>query len=183
MNTPKYDSHKLLKFNGFTLIELLVVISIIALLIAMLLPALAKARAVAEQVACASNEHEMGVAMQKYLQTWRGFYPGNEVGAGFGPSSNFCVWVPRLMTMMGHVGSKLFYCPARPIDMKYPAYLWPEAGVPQRAMRGEPFSWGSVTRSGSRCFISAVRGQRPPTRWDADLSFRHFPTVITTRAH
>ncbi len=130
MNAPKYYCHKVLKFKGFTLIELLVVISIIALLIAMLLPALAKARAVAEQVACASNEHEMGVAMQEYLQTWQGFYPGNEVGAGFGPSSNFCVWVPRLMTMMGHGGSKLFYCPARPIDMKYLAYLWPDAGVP-----------------------------------------------------
>ncbi len=117
---------------AFTLVELLVVISIIALLIALLLPALARAKATAQQVVCASNEHEMGVAMQEYLQTWQGFYPGNEVGAGsgFGPSSNFCVWVPRLMTMMGHGGAKLFYCPSRPLDMKYLAYLWPKAGVP-----------------------------------------------------
>lgn len=116
--------------RAFTLIELLVVISIIALLIAMLLPALAQARALAQQVVCASNEHEMGVAMQEYLDTWHGFYPGNEVTDGAGPSNYFCAWVPRLMTMMGHGSAKLFYCPARPLDMKYLAYLWPKTGVP-----------------------------------------------------
>lgn len=115
--------------QGFTLVELLVVISIIALLIAMLLPALANARALAQQVVCASNEHEMGVAMQEYLDTWHGFYPGNEVVDGQGPSNDFCAWVPRLMTMMGHGGAKLFYCPARPLDMKYLAYLWPQSGT------------------------------------------------------
>jgi len=116
--------------DAFTLVELLVVISIIALLISMLLPALAKARATAQQVVCASNEHEMGVAMQEYLQTWQGFYPGNEVTGGTGPANDFCVWVPRLMTMMGQGGAKLFYCPARPLDMKYLAYLWPNGGFP-----------------------------------------------------
>ncbi len=51
------------RWHAFTLVELLVVISIIALLIALLLPALARAKATAQQVVCASNEHEMGVAM------------------------------------------------------------------------------------------------------------------------
>jgi prepilin-type processing-associated H-X9-DG protein/prepilin-type N-terminal cleavage/methylation domain-containing protein len=119
------------QLRAFTLIELLVVISIIALLIAILLPALAKARAVALQVACASNEHEMGVAMQEYLDTWRGFYPGDEVTDGLGQANDFCVWVPRLMTMMGHGSAKLFYCPARPLSMEYLAYLWPDTtGAP-----------------------------------------------------
>ncbi len=118
------------KSKGFTLIELLVVISIIALLIALLLPALAQAKARAEAVACESNESEMGIAMQEYLQTWKGFYPGNEVVNGPGIANNFCVWVPRLMTMMGSGSAKLFYCPARPIDMEYQGYLWPTGTVP-----------------------------------------------------
>ena len=118
------------RLKGFTLVELLVVISIIALLIALLLPALAQAKARAEAVACESNESQMGLAMQEYLQTWKGFYPGNEVGSGVGIASNFCVWVPRLMTMMGSGSAKLFYCPARPIDMEYQGYLWPTGTFP-----------------------------------------------------
>ena len=114
---------------GFTLIELLVVISIIALLIALLLPALAQAKARAEAVACESNESQLGLAMQEYLQTWKGFYPGNEVMNGPGIANNFCVWVPRLMTMMGSGSAKLFYCPSRPIDMEYQGYLWPTSGT------------------------------------------------------
>ncbi len=116
--------------RGFTLIELLVVISIIALLIALLLPALAQAKARAEAVACESNESEIGLAMQEYLQTWKGFYPGNEVVNGPGIANNFCAWVPRLMTMMGSGSGKLFYCPARSSDMEYQGYLWPTGKVP-----------------------------------------------------
>ena len=116
--------------KGFTLIELLVVISIIALLISLLLPALAQAKAEAEATACGANEHQMGIAIQEYCQTWDGFYPGDEVLNGTGPSNNFCVWVPRLMTMMGPGSAKLFYCPARTIDEQYLGYMWPVASSP-----------------------------------------------------
>ena len=128
--------------TGFTLIELLVVISIIALLIALLLPALAQAKARAEAVACESNESEIGLAMQEYLQTWKGFYPGNEVVNGFGQSNDFCAWVPRLMTMMGSGSGKLFYCPARPIDMEYQGYVWPTGTVPPKGYAGTPVLMG-----------------------------------------
>lgn len=117
---------------AFTLVELLVVISIIALLIALLLPALASARAEALSVACASNERSMGQAMEQYVGTWNGFYPGNEVVGGKNAgASNFCVWVPRLMTVMGPGSAHLFYCPARSLSMQYLGYMYSvTAGMP-----------------------------------------------------
>jgi len=52
---------------GFTLIEMLVVISIIMLLLSIAAPSLSKAKRRARDVACLSNMHQSGIAIQAYL--------------------------------------------------------------------------------------------------------------------
>jgi prepilin-type N-terminal cleavage/methylation domain-containing protein len=78
--------------SGFTLIELLVVVSIIALLIAILLPSLARAKNQAKKTACASNMHQIGIALNTYGAEYDNNLPpetgrGHE-NYGYGNTSN-----------------------------------------------------------------------------------------------
>ncbi|GIW76077.1 MAG: hypothetical protein KatS3mg104_1140 [Phycisphaerae bacterium] len=67
---------KLDQFNSrsaFTLVELLVVIGVVAILISILLPAFMRIRDSSHRVKCASNLHQLGVAVQLYALQNNGY--------------------------------------------------------------------------------------------------------------
>ncbi|HVX86630.1 MAG TPA: prepilin-type N-terminal cleavage/methylation domain-containing protein [Phycisphaerae bacterium] len=85
--------------SGFTLIELLVVVAIIALLISILLPSLARARDQAKKTACASNLHQLGIALTTYTSEFDGNLPTETSrhfkSYGYGTSSTENLYLRR----------------------------------------------------------------------------------------
>ncbi len=71
--------------EGFTLVEVLVVAAIIAVLAAMLFPVLNTARGKARESVCASNLHQLYLAMDMYLQDNDDRFPISYVASRLGP--------------------------------------------------------------------------------------------------
>ncbi len=86
---------------GFTLIELLVVIAIIAILAAILFPVFAKAREKARQTSCVSNQKQIALAINMYVQDNDETFPSDP-----GSSS----WGGKLST---YVSDGIFDCPTK----------------------------------------------------------------------
>ena len=71
--------------SGFTLIEMLVVITIIATLAGLLLPAVQAGREASRRSACASNLHQIGVAMLNFENAYKGL-PPRRIGTSWTPA-------------------------------------------------------------------------------------------------
>jgi prepilin-type N-terminal cleavage/methylation domain-containing protein/prepilin-type processing-associated H-X9-DG protein len=115
--------------GAFTLIELLVVISIIAVLVGILLPALSSARGSAMVSVCASNQRQISVLWQLYLNDSDETFPvmPNGFNITWRYGGNLEWWVPnpqpRPLTQYTD-NPEMFRCPAdRPIRILTGGYV------------------------------------------------------------
>lgn len=130
--------------SAFTLVELLVVLTIIAIIAGLIVAVIRSVRRSAQQTVCASNQRQIGVAMQLHIQDFRALpspiipwnWPMGHVSAGISEPLGPAVGAAQLV-IEGYLDtSKALYCPAsknitqgqhwRPSDwtQTYLSYCW-----------------------------------------------------------
>jgi prepilin-type N-terminal cleavage/methylation domain-containing protein/prepilin-type processing-associated H-X9-DG protein len=112
---------------GFTLVELLVVVTVIAILAALLWPALIGARLAAYRIQCASNLHQIGVALALYVDDYNKYPAFGDARRGPPiPDPRSVFWDARIQAHAGR-SQRLFVCPAVPRTQKLLGGLWSES--------------------------------------------------------
>ena len=118
--------------RGFTRVELLVVMAIIGMMVGLLLPAVQYARGSARRSQCLSNLHQIGIAMESYLdvQGSRGKYPVLCAMPSVCDKTAQVTGVPRFLTLREVLAPYIeeslgaFNCPSdvlldEPPDLRY----------------------------------------------------------------
>jgi prepilin-type N-terminal cleavage/methylation domain-containing protein len=152
--------------RAFTLVELLVVIAIISILAALLLPGLTKAKSSARSIACMSNLHQIGLALNVYIQENRDRLP---VCAGYLPSQ--MPQLPPITTTLfaNQKTNKVFQCPADQniFPAELTSYEW------NFWLNDAPYSapeWATVYTNQASVIVNTLFGGRSetPIMGDAD---------------
>ena len=131
--------------SAFTLIELLVVIAIIAILAAILFPVFAQARAQARKTTCISNNKQMGLAINMYVQDYDELLPMMMCKTNPPKNDNFLLQVASWQNLVQpYVKNwQVFICPDELLNKSDPVtYFDPfmSFGMPPSAgMMGAPY--------------------------------------------
>jgi prepilin-type processing-associated H-X9-DG protein len=119
------------RLSAFTLIEMLVIIAVIGLLAALLLPVFSRAKEAARATACISNLHQIGLALQVYVDSHHNRLPvmrDRPADTNAAPTNTLPSVDVVLKTELGNL--KVLRCPS---DRK---------GIFERT--GSSYSWNSL---------------------------------------
>lgn len=127
-----------LRPRAFSLIELLLVISIMMIVIGLMLPALGSARDASMAAACASNQHQIGLALAQFSGDNRDMIPREGQSPWRGPlaQNKYIPWVNAMQPYITHprgiddLSSPILLDPAHPNQNHHVHYVVNGIGFP-----------------------------------------------------
>jgi prepilin-type N-terminal cleavage/methylation domain-containing protein/prepilin-type processing-associated H-X9-DG protein len=137
---------------AFTLIELVVVIAIIAILAGLLLPVLGRTKESGKAAACLSNLHQIGIALQLYVQDNNNHLPYMRDKS----LTTTNEYPPPDLVLSNYLGNlNILKCPSDVWSSDKPKPL-PQAGLTWFDQTGSSFSWNSLLNGEDAEHLSAL---------------------------